>query len=137
MRIDKSVRLFELEGTIALLEPTAADDGYLGMTVHLEDGSHMSLPHPSNYDFPVDLDDGIDSDGKRDAKKATRIAVRSFLVPTVDRKSGVVSDVKRYVFAPDDGIIDLAHCQTRDEYLAIDYTGKPKLAVATAATEAF
>lgn len=118
--IAKSVRVYEMEGILESIELlTYEDTGRDYVVFTLTDGTQMNGPaprtdeNPRGYDYPVDIELG------------KPFAMRSFLVPAVDRSTGELVDSKRYVFPLDENYVDLEHTVTRDEYLATNYVGKP------------
>lgn len=125
-------RNYELEGIVTDLEilpiPRGRDTAQMMITV--ESGKSMLVPAPNfvrgeddemvaveggTFDFPISFDIG------------EPIAIRSVLVPAVNKNTGEVWNSKRYLMAdPDKGPVDLEHTMTREEYLETDYPGKPE-----------
>lgn len=110
--ISKSTRVYEVEGTIAAVLEFEREGGYKQVWLHMVDGSKMSIAHPDNREYEVDLEPGLTVSG------------RSFIgIPSLNKKTGVVTDAKHYVFNQE--AKGLKHLPTREQYLASDYTGKP------------
>lgn len=125
-------RVFEIEGIVESLEilPIQSGRETAQMVITVEGGASMLVAAPKfvedengeqvavpggTFDYPVSFSVG------------EPIAIRSILVPVVDGYTGETRDAKRYLMAdPDKGAVDLKHTMTREQYLELDYKGKPE-----------